>query len=297
MEGRRSMRKNQDYLETSKWGDILNSYIWITIGALIFAYGLEALLIPNRLIDGGVVGISLLLEEITPIGFSIFFVGINIPFLIIGYKQLGLSFAIQSLYGIVLASIFTELLHDVEPLTNDPLLGAVFGGGILGIGVGIVLRNDGALDGTEILATLISSKTPFSVGNIVMFINLFIFLSASLVFGMNSAFYSIISYLVAARMMDTVIAGLNESKSVVIISEKADEIGNALVHRLGRSVTYFEGTGGYSGDKRKAVYSVITRIEEVKLKKIIRHIDPNAFVALSDVSEVNGRQFLNKGKH
>lgn len=217
------MRKNQDYFESSKWGDILNSYIWITIGALIFAYGLEALLIPNRLIDGGIVGISLLLEEITPIGFSIFLVGINIPFLIIGYKQLGLSFAIQSLYGIVLASIFTELLHDVEPLTNDPLLGAVFGGGILGIGVGIVLRNDGALDGTEILATLISSKTPFSVGNIVMFINLFIFLSASLVFGMNSAFYSIISYLVAARMMDTVIAGLNESKSVVIISEKAED--------------------------------------------------------------------------
>lgn len=291
------MKKNQDYLETNKWGDIFSSFLWITIGAFIFAYGLEALLIPNRIIDGGVVGISLILEEITPIGFSILLIGINIPFLILGYKQLGLSFAIQSLYGIVLASIFTELLHDVEPLTNDPLLGAVFGGGILGIGVGLVLRNDGALDGTEILATLISSKTPFSVGNIVMIMNLIIFLTASLVFGLNSAFYSIISYLIAARMMDTVIAGLNESKSVVIISDKADEIGQALVQRLGRSVTYFEGTGGYSGDKRKAVYSVITRLEEVKLKKIIRHFDPDAFVALADVSEVNGGQFIKKGKH
>lgn len=288
---------NQEFVETNKFSDILISYFWVTVGAIIFAYGLEALLIPNKLIDGGVVGISLLLEEITPIGFSIFLIVINIPFLILGYKQLGLSFAIQSLYGIILASVFTELLHDVEPLTSDPLLGAVFGGGIVGIGVGLVLRNDGALDGTEILATLISSRTPFSVGNIVMIINLVIFLTASLVFGLNSAFYSIIAYLIAARMMDTVIVGLNESKSVIIISEKGEEIGDALVRVLGRSVTYFDGTGGFSGDHRTAVYSVITRLEEGKLKRIIRHFDPNAFIAFSDVNEVNGGQFLEKGKH
>lgn len=283
--------------EKSKPSEIIFNYVIITIGALIFAYGLEAFLVPNQVIDGGVVGISLILQEVTHFNFSIFLVILNIPFLFLGYKQIGKSFAFQSLYGIVIAAIFTELLHTVNPITNDPLLAAIFGGIVLGIGVGLVLRNNGALDGTEILATLISSKSSFSVGQIVMFFNLFILGSAAFVFSINSTFYSLIAYFIAFKMIDIVVVGLNESKAVVIISDEYQEIGDALLDRLGRTVTYFNGEGGFSGDTKKVIYCVITRLEEAKLRAIVRYFDQRAFIAISDVSDVKGGQFKKKNIH
>ncbi|CEE02393.1 MULTISPECIES: YitT family protein [Bacillaceae] len=286
------------YQEKNSFKEIFQNYIFITIGAIIFAYGLETFLVPNQVIDGGVVGISLILDElIVPIPFSIFLVVLNIPFLFIGYKQIGKSFAFQSLYGIILASIFTELFHHVEPITDDPLLAAIFGGIVLGVGVGTVLRNNGALDGTEILATLISSKTSFSVGQVVMIFNIFILGSAGFVFSIDSTFYSLIAYFIAFKVIDIVIVGMNESKSVLIVSDKYKEIGEALLNRLGRTVTYFTGEGGYSGEEKKVIYCVITRLEEAKLKAIVRYFDPNAFLAMSDVSDVKGGQFKKKSIH
>ncbi|MCB5934919.1 YitT family protein [Caldibacillus thermoamylovorans] len=286
------------YQEKNPFKEIFQNYIFITIGAIIFAYGLETFLVPNQVIDGGVVGISLILDElIVPIPFSIFLVVLNIPFLFIGYKQIGKSFAFQSLYGIILASIFTELFHHVEPITDDPLLAAIFGGIVLGVGVGTVLRNNGALDGTEILATLISSKTSFSVGQVVMIFNIFILGSAGFVFSIDSTFYSLIAYFIAFKVIDIVIVGMNESKSVLIVSDKYKEIGEALLNRLGRTVTYFTGEGGYSGEEKKVIYCVITRLEEAKLKAIVRYFDPNAFLAMSDVSDVKGGQFKKKSIH
>lgn len=286
------------YQEKNPFKEIFQNYIFITIGAIIFAYGLETFLVPNQVIDGGVVGISLILDElIVPIPLSIFLVVLNIPFLFIGYKQIGKSFAVQSLYGIILASIFTELFHHVEPITDDPLLAAIFGGIVLGVGVGTVLRNNGALDGTEILATLISSKTSFSVGQVVMIFNIFILGSAGFVFSIDSTFYSLIAYFIAFKVIDIVIVGMNESKSVLIVSDKYKEIGEALLNRLGRTVTYFTGEGGYSGEEKKVIYCVITRLEEAKLKTIVRYFDPNAFLAMSDVSDVKGGQFKKKSIH
>lgn len=286
------------YQEKNSFKEIFQNYIFITIGAIIFAYGLETFLVPNQVIDGGVVGMSLILDElIVPIPFSIFLVVLNIPFLFIGYKQIGKSFAFQSLYGIILASIFTELFHHVEPITDDPLLAAIFGGIVLGVGVGTVLRNNGALDGTEILATLISSKTSFSVGQVVMIFNIFILGSAGFVFSIDSTFYSLIAYFIAFKVIDIVIVGMNESKSVLIVSDKYKEIGEALLNRLGRTVTYFTGEGGYSGEEKKVIYCVITRLEEAKLKAIVRYFDPNAFLAMSDVSDVKGGQFKKKSIH
>lgn len=274
-----------------KISTVISNYIIITIGALIFAYGLESLLIPNQIIDGGVVGISLILQELTHFNFSIFLIILNLPFLFIGYKQMGKAFAFQSLYGIVVASIFTELLKSVEPITDDKLLGAIFGGIVLGIGVGLVLRNSGALDGTEILATLISSKSPFSVGQIVMFFNIFILGSAAFVFSIDSTFYSLIAYFIAFKMIDIVVVGLNESLAVVIISDHAQEIGDKIVKKLGRSVTYFKGEGGYSGEKKNVAYCVITRLEETKLRAIVKQLDSKAFMTISDVSDVKGGRF------
>lgn len=289
---------SENYQEKNTVSETIQNYVFITIGAIIFAYGLEAFLVPNQVIDGGVVGISLILDElIKPVPFSVFLVVLNIPFLFIGYKQIGKSFAFQSLYGIILASIFTELFHNVDPITNEPLLAAIFGGIILGIGVGTVLRNNGALDGTEILATLISSKSSFSVGTIVMFFNIFILGSAGFVFNINSTFYSLIAYFIAFKVIDIVIVGMNESKSVLIVTDKYKEIGDALLNRLGRTVTYFTGEGGYSGEEKKVVYCVITRLEEAKLKAIVHYFDPNAFLAMSDVSDVKGGQFKKKNIH
>jgi len=269
----------------------------IIIGALIFAYGLEAFLVPNKVIDGGVTGISLILEELTHINFSIFLVVLNVPFLFIGYKQIGKSFTFQSLFGIILAALFTELFHNVQPVTDQPLLAAIFGGIVLGLGVGLVLRNNGALDGTEILATLISSKGSFSVGQIVMFFNVFILGSAGFVFSINSTFYSLIAYYIAFRMIDIVVVGMNESKAVWIISDEYEEISAAIRDRLGRTVTFFHGEGGYSGETRKIIYCVITRLEEAKLKAIVRNFDPSAFLAMSDISDVRGGQFKKKNIH
>lgn len=276
---------------------IFKDYILITIGAFIFSYGLEAFLVPNDVIDGGVVGISLIFKELTGFSFSIFLIILNLPFLFLGYKQIGKTFALQSLYGIVLAAIFTEILHHVSPVTDEPLLAAVFGGIVLGVGVGLVLRNNGALDGTEILATLISSKSPFSVGQIVMFFNLFILGSAGFVFNTNSAFYSLIAYFIAFKMIDIVVEGFEDSKSVWIISDKHKEIGDALLKRLGRTVTYLNGEGAYSGEEKKIIFCVIGRLEEAKLKKIVNHFDPGAFLATNDVNDVKGGQFKKKNIH
>lgn len=286
--------KKSQWVQAAK---IIKNYVMITVGALLLAVAIEKFLIPNQMVDGGIVGISIMLAEITKLKLAIFLVLLNIPFIYLGYKQIGKTFAFQSAYGIVAASIFTVLFHHAEPATHDPLLAAVFGGIIIGIGVGIVLRNSGSLDGTEILSILISSKTPFSVGNIVMFINLFILSSAGFVFGWTAAMYSLITYYIAAKTMDVVVTGMSETKSVIIISDAYEEIAKAIMDRLGRAVTYVDGHGAYSLNSRRVIFSIITRLEEAKLKSIIDDIDENAFLAIANVNDVNGGQFKKKNIH
>lgn len=249
------------------------------------------------MIDGGIVGISIMLSKITGIKLALFLMLLNAPFVYVGYKQVGRTFAIQSSYGIVAASVFTLLFHHIKPATNDPLLAAVFGGIIVGVGVGTVLRSSGSLDGTEILAVLISTKTPFSVGNVVMFFNLFILTSAGFVFGWPGAMYSLITYYIASKTMDVVVQGMSETKSVWIISDNHLEIGQAIMDRLGRTVTYLEGEGAYSQDKKKVIFCIINRLEEAKMKSIVDDVDQNAFLAVGYVNDVKGGQFKKKNIH
>ena len=216
--------------------------------------GLEIFLVPNNVIDGGITGISIMLSYITGWKLGIFIFLLNLPFFFIGYKQIGKTFAISTLYGIVVLSISTTLLHPVPAFTDDILLASLFGGMILGIGVGTVIRYGGSLDGTEILAILASKKLPFSVGEIVMFFNIFILGSAGFVFSWDRAMYSILAYFVAYKTMDIVIAGLDESKFVWIISDEFKEIGDAIINRLGRGVTYLSGEGAYSGEDKKVIF-------------------------------------------
>lgn len=269
----------------------------ITIGAILMATGLEIFLVPNHVIDGGITGISIMLAHITGWKLGIFLLILNLPFVYMGYKQLGKTFAISTVYGIIVLSIFTSFFHPIPAFTDDILLATVFGGMILGTGVGVVIRNGGALDGTEILALLITKKVPFSVGQIIMFINIFILGAAGFVFSWDRAMYSLLAYVIASKAIDTVVAGLEESKSVWIISDEAEEIGNAINARLGRGVTYIKGQGAFTGDNKKVIFSIITRLEESKLNTIVQDIDPSAFLAIGDISEVRGGRFKKKDIH
>ncbi|MED3862881.1 YitT family protein [Priestia megaterium] len=276
---------------------IVKRMLFILVGALLMAVGLEFFLVPNEVIDGGIVGISIILSHLTDvqIGFYIFI--LNLPFFFIGYKQIGKTFALSTLLGVIILSIATSIFHDLPVLTGDPLLATVFGGIVLGVGVGIVIRYGGSLDGTEILAILFNKRTPFSVGETIMFFNLFILGSAGFVFGWDRAMYSLMAYFIAFKTIDIVIQGLDESKSAWIISEQYEQIGEAILARLGRGVTYLNGEGAYTGDDKKVIFCVITRLEEAKLKAIIDEIDPSAFFAVAAIAEVRGGRFKKRDIH
>ena len=267
------------------------------MGSLLAAIGLEIFLVPNFIIDGGVTGISIISSHLTEFPLGAFIFVLNLPFLIFGYNQIGKTFVLSTLFSITVLSLGVTFLHPVPGLTQDTLLATVFGGIILGIGVGLVVRYGGSLDGTEIVAIVISKKSAFSVGEIVMFFNLFILSSAGLIFGWDRAMYSLIAYFIAYKVIDITIEGLDESKAIFIVTEKQDEIAEVLMARLGRGVTYLEGKGGYTGEAKGVLYSVVTRLEVAKLKGIIDEIDENAFVTINDVHDVMGGTLKKKSIH
>ncbi|WP_245339465.1 YitT family protein [Paenibacillus shirakamiensis] len=277
--------------------NILLRCLFIVLGAICYAAALELFLVPNDITDGGVTGISVIVSHYTGLPLGIFLFLLNLPFLVVGYKQIGKTFAFSTLLGISVMSTTTALLHHVQAFSQETLLAFVFGGILLGLGTGIVIRFGGSLDGTEIIAILISRKTPFSVGEIIMILNIFILGGAGFVFGWDAALFSILAYYIAFKVIDIVIDGLNESKSVWIISDNIDEIGDAIISRLGRGVTYLAGEGGFSGDPKKVIFCVITRLEEAKLKDIVNQFDERAFLAVGNIHDVKGGRFKKKDIH
>ncbi|WP_336776311.1 YitT family protein [Paenibacillus sp. MMO-58] len=277
--------------------ELLRRTLFITLGAALVSVGLEIFLVPNHIIDGGIVGISIMVSHLTGLPLGIFLFLLNLPFLVLGYKQIGKTFAMSTLYGVSVMSLGTFLLHPVPPLTEEYFLASIFGGVILGIGVGIVIRFGGSLDGTEIIAILFNKRLPFSVGEIVMFFNLFILGSAGFVFGWDRAMYSLVAYYIAYKMIDITMEGFEESKAVWIISDEAKEIGSAIMDRLGRGVTYLHGEGGFSGGQKRIIFCVITRLEEAKMKSIVNDLDPAAFLAVGNIHDVKGGRFKKRDIH
>lgn len=271
--------------------------IMVIIGSIIMAIGLEQFLVPNKILDGGIVGISIIASHLFGIPLGIFIFILNIPFFFIGYKQIGKTFALSTALGITVLSIATIFLHPIAAFTDDLLLSTVFGGVILGTGVGIVIRYGGSLDGTEIMAILFNRKLPFSVGEIIMFFNIIIFTVAGFVFNWEQTMYSLLAYFIAYKTIDIVIEGLEESKVIYIISEEHEEIGAAIMNRLGRGVTYLHGSGGYTGDAKNVIFTVVTRLEEAKLITIVEEKDPTAFLAIGNIAEVRGGRFKKKNIH
>lgn len=276
---------------------IVQRTIAMLVGALLVATGLEIFLVPNDVIDGGITGISIMFSHLTGLPLGVFLFVLNLPFFYLGYKQIGKTFAISTILGITVLSYLTSMFHHIPAFTEDILLATIFGGMVVGVGVGLAIRFGGALDGIEILAIIINSKIPFSVGEIIMVFNLFILGAAGFIFSWDRAMYSIIAYLVAFKTIDIVVEGLEQSKSAWIISDKSDDIGEAILFRMGRGVTYINGTGAYSGETTKVIYCVITRLEEAELKTIVDDIDSTAFLAISDIAEVRGGRFKKKNVH
>ncbi|MBP1991106.1 YitT family protein [Paenibacillus eucommiae] len=277
--------------------DIFKRFIFITLGSIMMGVALEIFLVPNNIIDGGITGISIMLSELTPLPLGVFIFILNIPFLYIGYKQIGKTFAISTLYGIILLSLTTVYLHHSVPFTNETILAVLFGGLILGLGVGLVIRYGGSLDGTEIVAILLSKRTRMPVGQLIMIINFFIFIFAGFVFGWDSAMYSIFTYYIASKVMDIVVEGLDESKSVTVISKDYEEISEAIANRLGRPTTYIYAKQGRTKEDTQMIYCVVTRLELAKLKTIIQEIDRNAFISISNVADVLGGSMTKKSIH
>ena len=185
----------------------------LAFGALIYTIGLDVFLVPNHVIDGGVVGIALMAAQLTGISFSVFIIILNIPFFIFGYKKIGAFFTVSSLFSILCLSGWSNFIH-YEPVTSDPFLSTIYGGIIIGLGVGLIIRWGGSLDGTEVLAIIADRRTPFSVGETIMFFNLFILGSSGFVFSWDSAMYSLVAYFIAYKMIDVVTNGLDEMKAV-----------------------------------------------------------------------------------
>ena len=268
--------------------EVIIQLVWLTIGAIIVAFALESFMFPHKIFDGGVICVPMMLSYLTHTQLGLLIFLINLPFLVLAFSKLGVRFVLQTLYAVSVLSIFTNVFH-WEIATKDPLLAPIFGGIILGTGVGLVLKNNASLDGTEIMSIRLSQKFSFmSVGQFLMGFNLFIYMAAGLMFGWDKAMYSILTYFIASKTIDIVMEGLNSSKSVRIVSEKYREIGKMIMKELDVSVTYIRSKGGYSGLDNVLTFCVVSRLELAKLKQLVKDIDPKAFLVIENVHEVEG---------
>ena len=275
--------------------DTILSYVIITIGTLIAAFAIDTLLIPNTILDGGVTGISMIISKLSGISLSILVLIINIPFVLVGYKHLGKYFLARTTYGMLSFSLFLKLLEIIEPITNEILLATVFGGAMLGIGVGLVIRFGGCVDGTESVALVLTKKLNLSVGQIILIFNLIIYSVAAFLFGIDRALYSILTYFITFKMIDLVSTGLEQTKSAIIITDKGKELAREIYNKLGRTTTMMEGKGLLSGDK-EILYCVLTRIEIYELKKIVSEMDESAFISIGEVTDIIGNHIKSYSK-
>ncbi len=275
----------------------LRDVFFLMLGAMAAAFGLESFLLPNLFIDGGVTGVSLLISEVTQIPLSWLIILVNIPFLLLGYRVISKTFAYKSALSIAMLAIFLFLI-DFPEVTKDDVLVAVFGGFFLGAGIGLSIRGGGVLDGTEVLAIYLSRKLGLKIGDIIVLINVFIFLAAAYLLSIESALYSMLTYLAASKTLDFVVDGIEEYTGVTIISPKSSEICKMIADKLGRGLTVYPaargvGKNGVQNDF-EVIYTVITRLEIRKLNVEIQRIDPNAFVIMNSLNDTRGGMIKKK---
>jgi len=259
-------------------------------------------MIPNKFLDGGVTGISILIHEITHIPFSVLTIVLNAPFIILGYRLLGPTFALQTIIAIVALAICITFI-EVPHVTADPVLIALFGGCLIGIGMGLGIRGGSSVDGAEILAVLTTRKIGFNISEVVFAMNTVLFLAAIYSFGISTALYSIITYFAAVKSMDYVAEGIQHYTSLNIISSKSEEIKTLIVKQFGKGITVIKGERGYLPENFDLktdcdiIVTIVTRLELLKIKETIRQLDPDAFMYIQYIKEASGGILSFKKKH
>ena len=263
------------------------SYVMLNFGSILAAFALETFLIPNTILDGGVTGISIIVSKLTSLPVSLLVLILNIPFVYVGYKNIGRGFLFRAVYSMLLFSFALNVFQYFEPLTEQMLLATVFGGILLGVGVGVVIHSGGCVDGTESVALVISKRTSLSVGQVVLLFNLVIYGVAGLIFGLDRAMYSLLTYFITFKVIDFVSEGFEQLKAALIVTEKGTDMAKEIYRRLGRTVTTIRGKGLISGEK-EVMYCVLTRIEIYELRHIAEEMDESAFITILDVSDIIG---------
>lgn len=266
---------------------LIRDSFFILLGILSASFGLNGFLLPNMFIDGGAMGISLIIAELTQIPLSILIVVVNLPFLIVGFSTISRGFAFKSITAIILLAILVHFIP-FPVITDDKLLIAVFGGFFLGLGIGLAIRGGAVIDGTEVLAVFVSRKTSLTIGDVIMIFNIIIFGVAAYAFTIEIALYAMLTYLVASKTVDFVVSGVEEYLGVTIISEKNKEIRLAIIQKLGRGCTIYSGKMGQSLEQIDIIYTLITRLELSKLQTEIDKIDKNAFIIMHSIKDAKG---------
>lgn len=271
---------------------ILQDVFFISLGIMAASFGLKGFLLPNSFIDGGVTGISLITTKLTGFSFSVLLVLINLPFIFLAFSTINRQFAIKSIIAIVLLAVAVHLIP-FPAVTDDKLLIAVFGGFFLGLGIGLAIRGGSVIDGTEVLAVFISRKSFLTISDIILIFNVMIFIVAAYVFSTETALYAILTYLVASKTVDFIIDGIEEYIGVTIISDKNEEIRLAIIEKMGRGCTIYNGMKGFAGRNEplkstNIIYTLITKMELSKLQAEVNSIDKDAFIVMHKVKDAKG---------
>jgi len=271
---------------------IIHDFFYIALGILSASFGLKGFLLPNSFIDGGAMGIALILAEMFQIPLSILIVIVNLPFLIMGFSAVSRQFAIRSIIAIILLAITVHFIP-FPIITNDKLLVAVFGGFFLGLGIGLSIRGGSVIDGTEVLAIFSSRKTSLTIGDVILIFNIIIFGFAAFVFTTEISLYAMLTYLAASKTVDFIVVGIEEYVGVTIISEKNEEIRIVITENMGHACTLYSGKNGYNKHNKPLkevdiIYVLITRLELAKLHTEIDKIDQRAFVIMHNVKDAKG---------
>ncbi|MCY2975084.1 MAG: YitT family protein [Planctomycetota bacterium] len=274
----------------------LVAWLTLAVGVILSAMGLESFLLPNHFIDGGITGVSMLIAGYFEIPLAPIIVLVNVPFVFLGYRLIGRTFALKSSIAILALALCLAFLP-YPTATDDKLLSAVFGGFFLGAGVGLAIRAGGVLDGTEILALILGQKTPATVGEIILLLNVVIFSVAAIVINIEAALYSMLTYFTASKTIDYLLHGLEAYNGVLIVTKSPDEVRTAILEQLGRGITTFLAKGGYSQLDSQVLFCVVTRLERNKLESLISSIDPTAFVVTLPVLDTQGGVVKRRAYH
>lgn len=270
---------------------LIKDYILMTIGCFIYAFAVNYFYVSNHLAEGGVTGIALIIFYLFKTSVGVTYFAVNIPLLILGWKLLGKDFIIKTLYGTGMMSFALGLTAGMNGATEDTILASLYGGFIGGIGLGLIFMCGGSTGGTDIIARIMTKYKGIPVGRAMLIIDMAVLSAVAFLFGKEIFMYTLIAAMVLTKTIDFVQEGMDKAKAVTIISKKAEDLRNILMDETGRGITIINGSGGYTRNSFDIIYCVVSKFQIVKVKRIVRDIDPEAFITITDVSEVLGEGF------